>query len=143
MSASVQSIILATVVATLNAGGGTTAYRTRMSAFPPAQLPAINVLPDEGDALYLDSDSINRKFRFKVRHIAAAVDQVDAAVDLVYVAAQKKLFADPKFGGLTYYCHELTQKWELEKGEVDQVALVVIYEVEFSTTRSDPSVASY
>lgn len=142
MSASIQSQILAAVVATLNAGGGTTAFRTRMAAFSKAQLPAINVLPDEGDAIYLDSDSINRKLRFKLRHMAVAVDEVDAAVDLVYVAAQKKLFADPKFGGLTYYCHELAQKWELEKGEYDAVALVVTYEVEFSTTRSDPSVAA-
>lgn len=141
MSASVQSQILAAVVATLNAGGGLTAYRTRMTAFAKAQLPAINVLPDEGDAIYLDSDSINRKFRFKLRHMAIAVDEVDAAVDSQYVAAQKKLFADPTLGGLTYYCHELAQKWELEKGEFDTVALVVTYEVEFSTTRSDPSVA--
>lgn len=143
MSASIQSLILATVVATLNANGsGLNAYRTRMTAFAQSQLPAINVLPDEGEALYMDSDSINRKLRFKVRHMAIAVDEVDAAVDSQYVEAQKKLFADPTLGGLTYYCHELTQKWELEKGEYDAVALVVTYEVEFSTTRSDPSVAA-
>lgn len=138
---SVQSQILGTVVDTINADGGN-AFRTRMTAFARHQLPADNVLPDQSDALYEDSNSINRRMRFKVRHMAIAVDEVDAAVDAQYVAAQVKLFADPTLGGLTYYCHEISQKWELEKGEFDTVALVVTYEVEFSTDRSDPSVAA-
>jgi hypothetical protein len=57
------------------------------------------------------------------------------------VAAQKLLFADPKLGGLVRFTRENSQKWEFEKGELDTVALVVTYQAEFSTTRSDPSVS--
>jgi hypothetical protein len=132
---------MAKVVATVNMPGVALAWRSRMSAFNAGELPAINVLPEEGDAEYLDTDSIDRKFTFRVRHITASVDECDAAIDPVYVAAQKLLFADPTLGGLVRFTRENSQKWEFEKGELDTVALVVTYQAEFSTTRSDPSVA--
>lgn len=136
---SVQSQILAAAVAALNAGG-VSAFRCRMTAFSPEQLPAANVLPDEGQAAYTDTDSIDRHIRFKVRYTTQAVDECDAAVDAVYVTGSQALLADPTLGGLAIFTREMEQKWEMEKGALDTVALAVTYESEFSTTRSDPSV---
>lgn len=141
MSDSIQSQIVAKVVALLGAAGPWNAYRTRMEAFNPSQLPAFNVLPDSEQPSYIEAGGINRKFRFFVRHMAAAANEVDAAVDALYVAGQKALLADPKLGGLVWYTREIDAKWELEKGSQDQVAKVVTYEVEFATSRSDPSVS--
>lgn len=140
MSASIQSQIMDAVVAALT-GASLSTYRTRMTAFTPAQLPAANVLPDEGDAEYLDSDSVDRRFRFKVRYTDVAVDECDQAVDATYVAGSKAILGAPTFSGLVMATHELSQKWEMEKGSLDTVALVVTYESQFSTTRSDPSVS--
>lgn len=140
MTASVQSQVVAAAVAALDGVGGAQAYRCRMKPFPAAQLPAFNVLPDEGSSLYLEAAAIDRRFRFKVRHMAQAVDEVDATVDPLYVAGQKALLADPTLGGLVRYTREMEQKWERDgQGEYDNCALVVTYEVEFATSRSDPS----
>ena len=141
MSSSIQSQVMAAIVAKLNGAGGANAWRTRMTAFKPAELPAINVLPDEGDVEYLDTDSADRRFRFKVRFTGVAVDEVDAAIDPIYVAGNAALLADPKLGGLVLFTRERSSKWEMEKGEFDTVALVVLYESEFSTSRNDPSVS--
>jgi hypothetical protein len=141
VSASIQSQLMARVVAALNGAGGATAYRSRMTAFSKAQLPAINVLPKESDPEYNDTDSIDRRFLIDVRFTGIAVDEVDAAIDPIYVAGNAALLADRTFGGLAIFTRERTSKWQLEKGEFDTVALVVVYEIEFSTTRSDPSVS--
>ena len=138
---SIQSQVMAAAVQLLNGAGGCPAYRCRMSAFSASELPATNVLPEQGDADYLDTDGIDWKYRFKVRHLAEACDQVDLAVDPIYVAGQRALFADKTLGGLVRIIRVVSQKWEMDKGEYDSVALVVIYEVEFDTSRSDPSVA--
>lgn len=141
MSISVQSRLIAAAVAALNGAGGAVAYRTRMASFSKAQLPAINVLPKESDPEYNDSDSIDRRLLIEVRFTGVAVDEVDAAIDPIYVAGNAALIADPTLGGLAIKTRERTSKWELEKGELDTVALVVVYDIEFSTTRSDPSVS--
>ena len=141
MSVSVQSQIMARVTAVTNGAAGATSWRTRMTAFKAAELPAINVFPDECDTDYVDSHSIERRLRFKLRLVTQAVDVCDAAIDPVYVAANAAIMSDPRLGGLAIFTREGPQKWEFEKGELDTVALVVTYEVEFSTTRSDPSVS--
>jgi hypothetical protein len=128
-------------VAALNGAGGATSYRSRMAAFSEAQLPAINVFPKESDPEYNDSDSIDRRFLIDVRYTGIAVNEVDKAIDPIYVAGNAALLADRTFGGLAIVTRERTSKWEREKGEFDTVALVVVYEIEFSTTRSDPSVS--
>jgi hypothetical protein len=140
VSNSVESQITALAVVALNGAGGAPSFRCKMSAFTAAQLPAINVLPDEDDAEYNDTDSADRRFRFKVRYIGVAVDEVDAAIDPIYVAGNNALLADPKFGGLAIFTRELSSKWEFENGALDTVAKVVLYETEFSTSRRDPSV---
>jgi hypothetical protein len=140
---SIQSQVIAAVVTLLNGKAGAVASRTRFSAYSEAQLPAFNVIPDEGQPDYTDTDSIYRKFRFVVRHVGQAVDECDVIVDPLYVEGQKALFADTKLGGLVKVIREVGQKWEFEKGKLDTVALAVTYEVEFSTSRTDPSVASY
>ena len=138
---SIMSQIMDAAVARLNNAGGAKSWRTRMTAFNADELPAINVLPDEGDAEYLDTESIDRKFVFKVRYITQAVNECDAAIDPVYVAGNTALLADPMLGGLVRFTRENSSMWEFEKGEQDTVALVVLYQAEFSTTRSDPSVS--
>jgi hypothetical protein len=141
VSLSIQSRLMALAVAALNGAGGAAAYRCRMTAFKVAELPAINVLPKESDPEYNDTDSIDRRFQFEVRYTGVAVDQVDAAIDPIYVAGNSALLADPTWGGLAMFTRERASKWELEKGEFDSVALVVLYEIEFSTSRNDPSVS--
>ena len=138
LNSSLQSQVMAFVVAAV-AIPGAPAYRVRMTAFEKEDLPATNVLPEEGDARYTDADSTDRSFRFRLRHMAQAVDQADAVVDPLYVAAHKALMADRTLGGLVSETRELSQKWSLDKGEVETVALEVLYEVEFFTGRSDPS----
>lgn len=99
----------------------------------------MNVLPEDENEDDFDTDSVDERFRFKVRFTGYAVDEVDAAIDRIYVAGHKALMADPKFGGLVIFTRKLSRKWELEKGEFDTVALVVLYEAQYSTLRSDPS----
>jgi hypothetical protein len=144
MSGSVQSVqsnLLDNVVAALTANTPWTAYRSRMASFPPAQLPAFNVLPDEGEMQYLYAQSVNHLFRFKVRMMCATVDEVDKACDLLYVAGSQAILADPTLGGLAYITRWVGQKWEREgEGELDQCALVVTFASEISTLMTDPSV---
>jgi hypothetical protein len=135
---SIQSQVIAKVVATLRTPQFP-AHHTRMTPFDKEELPAYNVLPDEGASAYTDVTSIDRSFSFHVRHIAQAVDEVDAVVDPLYVAGQKALFADPTLGGLVMILREISSKWELEKGALETVAFVVTYKAEFETSRSDPS----
>ena len=115
-----------------------------MAAFSPAQLPAFNVLPDEGSAEYAGaySGSVNWRFRFKVRCTAQAVDEVDTAVDPLFVAGSEAILTDPTLGGLVLTTRWVEQKWEREgEGQLDSCALVVTFESEFATSRSDPSVS--
>lgn len=137
---SIQSDILDGVVAALG-GDAASVFRCRFSDFGAEELPADNVIPEDETPEYQDNSGIELRHRFRIRHTAAAVDAVDKAVDLRYVRAQKLLLADPTLGGLVRYTRYISRKWEFEKGELDTVALVVVYEVEFSTSRSDPSVA--
>jgi hypothetical protein len=137
---SIQSQILDAAVAALNTTAWP-AFRTRMASFSVDQLPAFNVLPEEGDATYDYCGSVDWKFRFKVRCMAAAVDQVDMACDPLFVAASRVLLSDPTLGGLVRITRYAGQKWEREgEGEYDQCALVLLFEVEFGTSASDPSV---
>ena len=141
---SVQSTILDAIVAILG-GSAAGAYRCRFMAFSPDELKvgADNVLPDAGDADIQDDSDIERHFKFMIRHTAAAVDGADLIADARYVTAQKKLLADLTLGGLVKTTHEISTKWEMQEGKLDTIAMVATYEVEFSTTRTDPSVAGF
>jgi hypothetical protein len=143
MADSVQSRVIDAAVAALS----TTlfsAYRCRMAAFKPDQLPAFNVLPEDAEPDYDNAITgfVNFRFKFRVRMMAATKDQVDKAVDALYVAGSKALLADPTLGGLVLITRWAGEKWEREgQGEYDQIAKVVTFESEFSTSRNDPSVA--
>lgn len=142
MADSLQSQLLDAVVTALNT---TTwkAYRSRMASFPAAQLPAYNVLPDEGEADYAQAitGAVDWKFRFRVRMMAATANEVDKAVDPLFVAGSQAILSDPTLGGLARITRYVSQKWEREgEGERDQCALVVTFESEFGTSRNDPSV---
>jgi hypothetical protein len=71
--------------------------------------------------------------------MAATTDAVDKVVDLAYVAAEKLTLADATFGGLVRMTRHIGSKWEFEDATLQQVALAVTYESEFSTKRNDPS----
>lgn len=138
---SIQSQILDAVVAALNTTEWL-AYRTRMASFKADQLPAFNVLPDDGEPDYSSaySGAIDWKFRFRVRCMGAAVNEVDKAVDPLFVAGSQAILSDPTLGGLALITRYYGQKWEREgEGDYDQCALVVTFESEFSTARGDPS----
>jgi len=139
---SIQSDILDAVVAILG-GSAASVYRTRFTPFAIAELPADNVLPEDEAAEYQDNSGVELMHKFIVRHTMAAVDAVDKAVDLRYVRGYKLLQADPTLGGMVRYCRYIGRKWEMEKGELDTVVLAVTYEVEFSTTRQDPTVSGF
>ena len=146
MSQSIQSRVVGAVVALLNTAGTAfatpvQAFRTRVEAFDITQVPAWNVIPDDGEAEYVETGAVERKFRFCVRNMVTAQNQADVAADVLYVAASQAIQADPTLGGLVRYTREISQKWERDgAASQDNVALVVTYQVEFATLRTDPTV---
>jgi hypothetical protein len=150
MSASIQSQIIAAAVAALNTSGAAmapavTAYRCRVEAFAPAQLPAWNVIPDDAEKDKANSYSgVDAwRLRFCVRCMVSAQNTADAAADPLYSAAVKAILADPTMGGLATFAEELTHKWERDgTAATDNLALVVTFETQFSTRRGDPTVSA-
>lgn len=147
----VQSQIMAAAVAALNAAGATMqppvlAFRTRVEAFAESQLPAWNVIPDDGEVDLVNSYSgaTARRFRFCVRSMVSAQNQADAAADPLYAAAVTAILTDPTLGGVALFTRELSQKWERDgAAATDNLALVVTFESEFATLRLNPTVATY
>ena len=135
-----QFVILSAVVAAL---GGTAAsvYRCRFADFSAEELPADNVLPEAEEPEYLVTDDVELKFHFHVRHLASAVADADQVADERYVRGAKLLLADRTLGGLVRNLRLVGRKWEYERSEVQIIAVVATYEVEFSTSTRDPSVA--
>lgn len=140
-TASVQSVVLDAVVAALG-GNAAGAWRCRFTPFAAADLPADNVIPEDEDPTYSDNSGMDLQHHFKVRYTAAAVDTADKVADARYVRGQKLLLADPTLGGLVKMIRYAGRKWEFEKGEQDTVAIVVTYQVIFTTSYRDPSVAA-
>ncbi|HSU19909.1 MAG TPA: hypothetical protein VLI45_09230 [Acidobacteriaceae bacterium] len=143
---SIQSDILDAVVATLG-GNAANIFRCRFSSFATSELPGDNVIPQEEDPEYQDTDGVERKFRFHVRHLAAvtknAATPADKVADARYVRGAKLLLADITLGSLVRRIREVSHKWEMEQSELDVIARVVTYEVEYSTILRDPSVQGY
>jgi hypothetical protein len=143
---SIQSQIVAYVVGLLNAAGAenftvaVSAFRTRVEEYASTQLPAWNVIPDDGEAQYREVSAVDRTFRFCVRSMVSAQNQADLAADPLYVVSTQALCADPSLGGLVRYTREISQKWERDgNASQDNIALVVTYQVEFATLRTDPT----
>lgn len=149
MSATIQSQVLDAAVALLNTAGAgmapmVNAYRTRVEAFEAAQLPAWNVIPDEGepDPAKSYSGATAHVFRFCVRCTVSVNNQADKAADPLYAAAVTALLSDPTLGGLVLFIREGAQKWERDGTAAnDNLALVVTFETEFATARTNPTVA--
>lgn len=135
---SVQSNILDLAVAALPG-----AFRCRFRDFGAAELPARNVLPGEADPEYNSTDSIDRIFQFKVLHTVAAVDAVDKLADQLYVDTYRSLYNNLPFRAAVTQFREGKMRWEAERGELQQMTLSVTFEVQFSTSPSDPSIAGY
>ena len=115
----------------------------RLAEYSVDELPAINVLPAEVDTLYEDANTAGKIGRFDVRHIASGTRSSPAwqTADQKYVSANKLLMADPTLGGIARIVREVKGRPEWENKELQIVAWVVTYEVEFSTVRNDPGVA--
>ncbi len=141
MSDSIQSQVVDAVVAVLG-GAGNRAYRCQLEPFGAEEMPADNVIPEDDVPSYEDTNSIEWHFKFAVRHTGQSANLVDKAIDARYVAGFKAIMADRTLGGLVLITRVVGKKWEFEKGELETVALVVTYEVEYSTSQSDPTVAS-
>ena len=137
---SIASDVLDAVVAILG-GNAAGAWRCRFRPFAVTELPADNVLIDQNSLDYQASDDVDRTFRFFVRHTVAAADAADKLADARYVRGARLILADPTLGGLVRYTREISAKPDMDQAEVELFALAVTYEVEFSTSRSDPSVA--
>ncbi len=149
MTNSVQFELLDYAV-TLLGGNSAGAWRCRFRNFAIGDLPCDNLLPEQAEAEYLTTDQTERKFRFHVRHMAAAVDDAgqpldgaDRAADARYVRGAGLLMADRYWGGRIADIREAGQKWEMEPGTLQIMALVVTYEIEFSTKNNDPGTAGY
>jgi hypothetical protein len=136
---SVGSDIIDAVVDVLGVG----AYRCRFKPFARAELPAMNVIPEDNEAQYQNTGDIERRDRFHVRYTAAEIEGADLAADRLYVTGTKRLMADRTLGGAVKIVREIGAKWEREQAEVQIIALVVTYEVEYSTSTTDPSVPGY
>ncbi len=131
-------------------GNSAGAWRCRFRNFALSELPCDNLLPEQSEALYDNTADVERKFRFHVRHMAAAVDDAgtpvdgaDRAADARYVRGAQRLMADRTWGGLIKIIREVGQRWEMEPGSLQIMALVVTYEIELSTQNTDPSLAGY
>ena len=138
-TASIQSQVLDRIVALLG-GEAAGVFRARTDEFSPEQCPFDNVVPLDETANYDDNSSVELVHSFQVRHTVASPRAVDVAADVRYVRGMKLILADPTLGGLVRFTRYVRRKWEMEgKGEQDMIALVVTYEVEFSTARNDPT----
>lgn len=140
MSASIQSQVMDAVVAALG-GNAAGAYRCRFSPFSIEEVKAgcENVIPESEDAEYVLAGQADIRSRFMVRHMLATVDGVDQAVEARFVRGAQLILADPTLGGLCTTTRYIGRKWEREKAEYDEIALVVTYEAQFSTSLRDPS----
>jgi hypothetical protein len=147
----IQSRVLDQIVALLNAAGtvftpDVKAYRCRVEAFDPKREPmAWNVLPEDGeeDAANSYSNSTAERFRFCVRCTVSANNEADKAADPLYAVARPAILADPTLGGLVNFTRFKSQKWEMEgAASTDNIALVLTFETEFATSRTDPTVAA-
>jgi hypothetical protein len=143
---SVQSRILDAVVAALS-GTGYTASRTQLTPYNAAALanaPQFNVVPLESmvDRSRSTTSASYRIFQFDVRCMGAAVNQVDKAIDPLYLLAVNTLLTDPTLGGLVVFTREVAQKWHFDTASQDVISHDVTFETEFSTARNDPSAAA-
>jgi hypothetical protein len=148
---SIQSLALDQVVAALNAAAAAAftspvkAYRCRVEAFDKGEPLAYNVIPDDGeyDSQNSYSNATAHKLRFCVRCTVSAHNEADKAADPLFVVAMPAILNDPTLGGIVNFTRYLSQKWEKDgPAENDNLALVLMFESEFSTSRTDPTVAA-
>jgi hypothetical protein len=105
-------------------------------------LPSYNVLPDEGEEDQTNSYSgaTGERFRFCVRCTVSANNQADKAADPLYAIARPAILSDPTLGGLVTFTRYKSQKWEKDGPSAsDDLALVLTFECEFTTARTDPT----
>lgn len=139
---SIQSDVLDAVVAALGGRAGG-AWRCRLTPFSQKELPSDNVIPDTETPDYTNTSDADQVFSFFVRYTLQAHEAADKAADRRFVAKTKQLQADPTLGKLVRYIRYAGRKWEMENGDPDTVSLVVKYQAEYSTSRTDPSVPGY
>lgn len=142
---SLQMQVLVAVAAALG-GKSANAHRCRLMDFSAAELAnggADNVLPEDETSTEDTTDDTELTLRFQVVHLVQVASDVDIAVDARYVRAYRLLMANQTLYGLVRRVKYVKREWHMERKELQQVSLVVTYECEFSTSRSDPTVAGY
>jgi hypothetical protein len=137
---SIQFTLLAAIAALIGAAN------CRLKPWADAELPAMNVMPDEQDIEPTSSGQVERSTRFQVRYIASGTDATTPATqaaDTMYVVANALLLTGITLGGQVHAIRELKHKYEREQAEKQQIAQVVTYQIDFSTSRNDASKAGY
>ncbi len=144
-----QSVQFEISNAVVNALGGKAqnAHRCRLMDFSAEELKdtgADNVIPDTEDVDAAQStDDEELVWRFFIRHMVTTAAGTDRIADQRYVRGRRLIEQDPTLGGMVRRVTYVGRKWEMERTELQQMALVVTYEVKFSTRRNDPTIAGY
>ena len=136
-------ITLLTVISGILGGEAQGVYLCRFEDFGMDELPADNIIPEDEDPEYLNTDDVEQKGRFTIRHLVAQRDGALLGADARYVRGAQLLLADKTLGGLVQSCKLLGRKWEKEKATLEVMACVATYEIQYSTSLGDPSVAGY
>jgi hypothetical protein len=141
----IQFEILRAVTAVLG-GKAANAHRCKLSNFSEAELAnggADNVLPEKETSEEDTTDDTELLHRFQIVHQVQGASGTDAIADARFVRAFRLLNADPTLGGLVRRVKYVSREWHMESKELQQMSLVSTWECEFSTSRSDPTLAGY
>jgi len=144
-----NSVQFAISDAITNALGGkaANAHRCRLTDFSDDELRnggADNVIPDTEDVdAAQTTDDEELVYRCMVRHVVTTAAGTDRIADLRYVRGRRLIETDPTLGGMVRRITYLGRKWEMERKELGQMALVATYELKFSTRRNDPTIPGY
>jgi hypothetical protein len=142
---SIQFQVLRAVVDQLG-GKAQNAHRCRLRDFSAeelGELGADNVLPEKESNDEQTTDDSELIMRFQVVHMVQATEGADRHADLRYVRAFELLMANQTLGGLVRRVKYISRDWHIERRELELMSIVVTYECEFSTSRTDPKVAGY
>lgn len=147
VQASLQSVnfqVLRAIVARLG-GKAQNAHRCRLRDFSKDEAAggADNVLPEDETSTELVTDDSEYSARFMVRHLVTTAEGADRLADARFVRGAQLLLQEPTLGGLVRRVKLIGRKWEMERAELEQMAIVATYEVTYSTRRDNPAIPGY
>lgn len=145
MSAVIREQVLAAVKSTLDNGlSGVSIERNRMVEV--AEYPAIIVRGGEMDTEFIDSHSRAHMMQLEIECFAQAAsgEALEQALNQHYGEIVQALLADHTLGGVAFDVREqsLTPMSEMDAGNKPTGAFLLVMEVEFHTTHTNPFTAS-